>query len=207
MNSKPRPKQNSFLPRGYLSATQIILVNRNPEEYVRRYIYGEESRTSEYMELGKLVADVFDGKRTDPAAEAIKEFIPKYKKREHGISCQLKQSGEAFILKGVLDGYNPKTSVQGEYKTSTKRWTPRQVYTNLQLRIYALIHYKNTGAIPQQELTWIGTKFEDGELILSGEFETHSVQYTLKEMLETEAETWRAFKKIISLVKHEYDKI
>lgn len=204
-----RPARNNILPRDHLSASQINLALTDANRYVRKYIYGEDcDLDSAYIRLGKLVADVFDGKRRDPAAELMKELVPKYPKREFKISCTLRRGNDEFELIGHLDGWNPRKVLQGEYKTGRKRWTLVRAMLLLQLRIYALIHYKNTGKIPDQELTWMGTEFDDrNNLILTGEFETFHVKHSVKTMLETEAQVWIAFDLITNLVKREHARI
>lgn len=188
-------------------------MEKNPEEYVRRYIYGDGSFETVYMRLGKIFAEIMEGVRVDhPGALRIKRFIPRYKKPEYKIKCVLKRGKERCEVVGILDGYNPPMrsfgALQGEYKTARKAWTLKKAQELFQLKVYALIHHKNTQEIPRQELTWIGTSFDDGnELTFTGEFETFEVKNSMLDILETEARIWRAYDKVMELVNRELKKL
>lgn len=195
------------LPRGYLSHSQVVKVEENPEGYVREYLYGEKRGGTVYMDFGSVIAEALDGKNDHVGGNLIKDFIPQYPKSEVEIRCILTRKGKKLELMGRLDCFNPRKHAQGERKTGTKPWTQKQADKSLQLKIYALIHYKNTGKIPAQELTWMGTEFHGGELRLTGDFKTFHVKQTLKDILETEARVWRAYDAIIKLVEREYENI
>lgn len=194
------------LPKPYLSPSQIELAMTNPEGYVRKYIYGEESAASIQQEFGKTITDILEGRTKVP--RALKKqlaSVPKYRANDVEISCQLKQGKETVRLMGFLDGENPE--IQGEYKTGMVPWTQKRVSDSLQLRLYALIKYKNTGSIPFQELTWLETKWEGAEIELTGKAQTFKVLHTVQTMLETEALVWKAYKKILALVEQELNNL
>lgn len=202
-----KSRNKTQVPRGYLSPSAIAMLMRSEKDWIDCYIYGKK-RNFEGFTLGKLLSEVLDGKKKNSAAEWIKECVPHYPKREVEITCTLKKKGASLKLLGKLDGYNGRKGLQGEYKTDTSRWTLERVKKLLQLRIYALIHYKNTGKIPVQELTWIGTKRgRSGAMVFTGEYHTHRIKHDLKTLLETEVEVWRAYDRIIALVEKELEKI
>lgn len=202
-----KSRNKTQVPRGYLSPSAIAMLMRSEKEWVDCYIYGKKLNFDGFR-LGKLLSEVLDGKKKDSAAEWIKECIPSYPKREVEITCVLKRKGDSVKLLGKLDGWNARKGIQGEYKTDTTRWTLARAQKLLQLRIYALIHYKNTGKIPVQELTWVGTKRgANGKMYFTGEYQTIIIKHDLKTLLETEVEVWRAYDRIIALVERELDKI
>lgn len=204
-------KTKSFLPRGYLSETQMSLVENNPKEYIQRYLYGKEQKETAYLRLGKIVADVLEHKRDGHVrAELMRDIIPSYPKNNVEIRTTLKQGKDEVELLGYLDAYDPKKGIQADYKTGTYPWSQKKAQDLPQLKTYALIHYKNHGKIPKQELIWLETKFNKenyNELELTGNFLVHTVQRTMKDILEAEARVWKAYKKIKKLVAEEIGKL
>jgi hypothetical protein len=161
------------------------------------------------MELGKLLAEVFEGKKKDEGIEFLKSVIPHYSEREYPISCHLSRKGETIELRGILDGWEQKKQLQGEYKTGKLRWTQERANKSFQLKMYALIKYKNTGKIPDQELTWIQTfkNGRKGDVNFTGDYQTFHVKHSLQTMLETESLIWKTYDKIIKVVEQENKKL
>lgn len=202
-------KPSIQVPRGYLSPSSIKLLLQSEEKWVEHYIYGRNKQNHNGFEFGKLLSEVFDGKKKHAGLEWLMECVPNYPEREYTITCELKRGRDKVKILGKLDGWDAPRSVQGEYKTDTVKWTAERVKKLLQLKIYALIHYKNTGAIPVQELTWIQTaRNEDtGKMDFTGKYETITIQHDLLTVLETEALLWHCYKRIIALVERELEKI
>lgn len=195
------------LPKEHLSHSQIQCVLQSPQEYIQRYLYGVKRESSIQQEYGTKITDILEG-RVKPSKtldNALKN-VPRYKMTDKEIKCVLSRKFLEVTLLGRLDGGEIDGS-QGEYKTGMAPWTQKRADESLQLRIYALIEYKNTGKIPKQSLTWLPTAWDGAEVFLKGEPITFSVQSAVKEMLETEVIVWKAYDKIISLIENEYSKI
>ena len=193
------------LPRGYLSPSQIALVLQNPKQYVKQYIHGEAGWTSEQQKFGSMIHNILEGRAKTPKTLLKKlSDVPKYKKHDVEIKTLLKRKAVKLELLGRLDGLGIN---QGEYKTGMIPWTQRKANESLQLRIYALIEYKNTKEIPNQKLSWLQSEWKGEKIILTGQCQTFHVKHDLKTMLETEALVWRAYDRIISLLTEEYSKI
>ena len=180
-------KNKTEVPRGYISWSQIDLVERDPEKYVQRYLRGEEDTETEYTAFGIAThAKLAQGKP------------------ETCITCYISRKGQKVKLLGYLDGL--EDGIQIERKTSTKLWSAKKAREHGQMKLYALIGYKSTGIIPKQELRCYETA-NMGEMVLTGEERIYPIQYTLTDMLEMEARVWKAHDKIIALVEEELNNI
>lgn len=182
-----KQKNKTELPRGYLSWSQIDLIERNPQKYIDRYLYGQEEPENKYMKFGT------------ETHENLQEG-----RKETCIVCKITRNKQTIKLLGYLDDLNGDTQI--EYKTATKLWSERKAKDHGQMKLYALIHYKNTGVIPNQELRCHETA-NIGGMILTGEHRAYPIKYELKDMLEMEARVWKAHDKIIALVEKELNNI
>ncbi len=197
-----------ILPRGYLSHSQIDCVNRSEREYIAKYIYGETSAPSIHQEFGTTITDILEGRTKMPKKlEAALKDVPRYAKNDHEISCMLHRGRGKyeFRLMGRLDGWNK--NCQGEYKTGMVPWDAARVQKSRQLKIYALIEYRNSKVIPMQKLTWLESEWDGAEIRLTGRNKTFTVQFSLGDILETEAWVWEAHDKITRFVETELAKI
>lgn len=175
------------LPKGYLSWSQIDLVERDPHEYVQRYLYDKKQNDTVYTTFGTEVHTQL--------SEGKKDVL---------ITAEITRKKYVLKLLGYLDGL--EDGVQIERKTSTKLWTEKKAKEHGQMKLYALIGYKNTGIIPKQELRCYETA-NIGEMVLTGGERIYPIQYTLKDMLEMEARVWKAHDKIVALVEKELTEI
>ena len=69
------------LPRGYISWSQLDLIEHNPKMYYRRYILGEEIPINKYMIFGKRFAKCLElgyDEQRDPIIESVAYFMPPY---------------------------------------------------------------------------------------------------------------------------------
>lgn len=177
-------RKNSF-PLEHLSASSVNLLERDEKAWIDKYLYGHDEYSNEYMDFGRTIADFTDEDRL--------------------IECTLKRGKDTLKVIGLLDGY--KRGTQYENKTAGKMWTQAMCDKSFQLKTYAMIHYKNHGVIPKQELTCRTTiKTHDG-LELDGKERTFHVKQTMKDILEAEMKYWRAYDKIIKLSANEISKL
>jgi hypothetical protein len=123
---------------------------------------------------------------------------------ETKLTATIKRKGQKLELLGYLDDMDEGTQV--EYKTSTRLWDSKKAHGHGQMKLYALMHYTNTGTIPKQRLQCFETA-NLGGLMLTGKEVSFDIQYTLKDILEMEARVWKAHDAIIALVEQELKKI
>ena len=177
-------RKNSF-PLEHLSASSVNLLERDEKGWIDKYLYGHDEYSNEYMDFGRTIADFTDEDRL--------------------IECTLKRGKDTLKVIGLLDGY--KRGTQFENKTAVKMWTQAMCDKSFQLKTYALIHFKNHGKIPNQELTCRETRKTENGLELTGEEKTFKVRHTIKDLLEAEVKYWRAYDKIIKLSANEISKL
>ena len=181
------------LPRGYLSWSQMDLFQKNPEEYKRVYILGEERNISNpYLDFGKLLADGLEKNiELDFELENLKLLLPKYKIAEKKI--EVKMNG--IKLLGYIDSFNPKTKAIYEYKTGKSRWTQDRADKHGQLDFYSVLIYVKYKVIPKIELVWVET--EQNRIIRpTGKIQTFKVKKDLKDVLKMMSKIQKVAKKI-----------
>jgi len=170
-------------PRGYLSHSQLQLWERDQNEYYNRYIEGIEQPRTAYLELGhRLAVAMENGKDEgdDPAINHLVLFLPTYQEKEYEIKAKF----EGIPLLGKLDSFDPKGLRIREYKTGKNKWTQRMVDEHGQLTFYALLVWLKYKKFPSEiHLDWAETKEEDGDLFLTGEYQTFSTKRTLKDLI------------------------
>lgn len=193
---------NTTLPKGYLSWSQLDLVERDPEEYIRRYVLGEESESTKYTDYGTKIHDLLAAGKL----ENSNMDIPLLTLSNMFIECVLTRKKDTLRLIGYLDGADQGGIEQVEYKTATVRWGARKAREHGQMKLYSLITLKQRGVIPNQKLVWIGTQTDfDGGLCLTGKYFVHPIKYELHELLEFEGRIWRGYDKINRIIKEEME--
>lgn len=192
--------QQIKLPRPYLSWSQMNLWEQNPELYKEVYIYGRENYPSEYLELGKEMAEALEkGKSKNPIIKHLLIFLPKYPKVEYEIKAKL---GDIPLL-GRFDGYNPRKKIIGEFKTGVK-WTQGMADKSDQLTFYALLIWLKYKKLPNEILLhWVKTENKDGELKLTGDIKTFRTKRSLSEILRFSARIKKCWAGINELCRQE----
>ena len=168
-------KDGFWRPRPYLSYSQYNLFIKDPREYARVYIHGEE-QTNAAMQLGKYVDDMInnDTKQEDPILEHLRIFRPVYQFRQY----KLKGEINGVPIYGIFDGFDEVPIRLGEIKTG-RCWTQEMADETEQLTFYALLIYLKFKIRPEElpiTLTWMPTDWNGGDPIMTGEifnFETH----------------------------------
>lgn len=171
---------HSKLPRGYISWSQYSLFLRSPAEYKRIYIDGGKGFESDYMDFGRKFAEALEGNKSDRQdIEIMKELLPSYPKRELKIEAEFK----GIKLLGVLDGWDPRKRIIGEYKTG-KKWTQAMVNRHDQLLFYALCVWLKYKKVPKVRLHWVETSRDNyGNLMLTGMFKNFKRDIRLSDLL------------------------
>ena len=195
-------KQNT--PKPYLSHSQIELVFANPVRYISRYVYGEQEEASPQQAFGKVVTDILEG-RVKGNKKLLKQLskVKRYQHNDVAIRAIFKRGKEEVPVIGYLDGQSGQgeSLIFGEYKTGVWKWDAKRVRESEQLKLYAAIHWLNTGYIPDQELIWIPTKNEKGVIALCGDPMLFKVRHNTQTVLETIQRVFKAYDTITRLYK------
>jgi hypothetical protein len=164
----------------YLSYSRLILFERSPEAYYRRYILGEKTH-SKYMDFGKWFAELLESekKSDDMAIERLRSLMPKYSSREEEITVNYK--GIPILVKP--DGIDWRKKIIGEFKTG-KKWTQKMADESIQITLNAMAIWIEKKEIFKTQLHWIETEEdEDGSIIATGYGETFKTNRTVKDFL------------------------
>lgn len=198
MTSSKRLTENSdsWHPRPYLSWSQFDKWTRNPNEYIRHYLYGDPEWTNPYMQIGLMVADMLehDDAKGDPTMEHFRAFLPRYPYHEFAIDRPF--AGMRFA--GKLDGWDPATRTVGEYKTGLD-WSQERADSHRQLDFYCLLVWLLTGSMPERLLLhWIPTRINFFTLQpeLTGDIRTFETMRTKHDMLKMAADAKRVWREI-----------
>ena len=136
----------------HLSHSQFCLLDKNPKEYVKRYIFGE-TFSNAGMDFGKRFAEAIE--KDEPTGDPIIDFglifMPRYDFQEF----EIKIDG----LLGYLDGYS-ESGICGEYKTGKTEWSQKKVDEASQITFYTLLVFKKYGIIPEAELHHLSPEME-----------------------------------------------
>ena len=194
------------LPRPHFSYSQLNLWEKSPTKYIQKYILGEEMDIeSPQIEFGKEVALAMQsGKSKNRAIQHLLEHFKAYPYREHELTANLKIGANKRVkLLGLLDGFNPKTSEIGEYKTGSGRWSQTTVNESLQLTFYALLYYLKFKKLPKKiMLHWAETKTIDGRVNLTGRIYSFETERTKIDILKMQIR----IKKVVANIEKELKK-
>ena len=189
-------------PRGYISWSQMNLVERSPSLYVERYLGEGYEYTNKYMKLGKRLAERMENRlpTEDKLLEHLVLFLPKGKYREYEMEVDF----EGIPLKGKLDQFTPRPLEIRETKTG-KRWTQSIAEKHGQLKFYATMVYVKYKKMPKIFLDWIPTReSEDGTLEMTGQIKTFEVKLILSDIILFRARIKKAWETIKRLTEEHY---
>lgn len=208
-------------PRGYISWTQLDLIEKNEDEYIRTYIQGQERKIGKAQEramtFGKTVAEVLEGADTDDEIiRLVKATIPRHSEMEKEITATLTAHGRSVKMLGRLDSYeeDPDEPAFLEYKTGKVKWTQKMANKHGQLLFYKTMIWINIRKMATSELIWIPTEDVEGEQNEWGEAELHTaftgdmpvifaVEHTTQDILEMMQRVNRAALRIEELYQEE----
>lgn len=183
MNESQNISPGFHSPRPYLSWSQINLFERDPNMYVRKYIFAQEEFQSEAQRVGKRLAQALESqqKTGDDAMDNLVSLFPAYPHREVKMEATL--DGVDVPLYGVLDGYDPHLRRIGEYK-SGRLWTQEMVNESGQLKMYALLVWLNSRQLPSEiKLHWARTQYIEGKGVeLTGEVQSFDAEISLEDL-------------------------
>ena len=195
-----------LLPRGYLSPSQIDLWLRDPDRYVRQYMFGGEEVKNARMDFGSKVALAEEnGEETDDElVNMLVAILPKYPLREHTIRAPFKTKDGVVELLGKMDKFDDVLVALRDTKTGTAKWTQGRADKHGQLRFYGAVVWLKHKKIPTIHLDWAETKVEeDGSISLTGKISTFEVKLTLADILEYLAVVARVAREIDARYREE----
>ena len=168
--------KKGFLAEGYISASQLKTWHNNPKEYIKRYILGEPSFNSKYMQFGTSVHKQLETNNfTDSTLEflALRIEIPELK--EHKIEVTHNQ----IKLLAIFDTLDETKNIVRDYKTGkAETWTMPIVENDVQVLFYGLVYYEKYGVYPRVVIEHLVTEEKDGEVSLTGDYFSFPVQIT-----------------------------
>jgi len=185
------------MPKGYISASQISLWEKDKDLYYRKYVLGEEipipRRARLAMQTGKDIARALENDTEAPLwAQIIATTIPHHDVSEKRIESQFDRNLKVL---GYIDSAKNDLSAIIEYKTGTK-YTQKMANDLFQIKLYAAMIWNNTKQIPKVQLVWIQTEWNGKEFEVIGEHKVFDVNITLQDILETMAHTQKIAKEI-----------
>lgn len=202
-----KPLQKIKTPKGYISWSQLDLLEHNENEYIKRYILGEEREATKEQEFGKSFAQVMEGAEdtNDEIVKLVKATIPKYGHPETELRAILRAKGKEIELYGRLDDCDEDLNFI-EYKTGKWPWTQRKAEHHGQLLFYKVMGWILTGKIKKSTLVWLETEnYEDDGIVFTGRVEPFEVEHKLDDILRMATRIIRGAERIEQLYQEEID--
>lgn len=143
----------------YISYSEMALWEWDRDEYIRRYIKGEESPKTREMEIGLMIHGTIENPKYDWLKEARRLGFRGKKMKAMRLTItkcmRIRADEQEVALMGKLDdeisiyakmdGFNKATRELEEYKTTeTTKWKDWMVQQNFQLDVYGLAYYLST---------------------------------------------------------------
>jgi hypothetical protein len=188
-------------PKGYLSWTQLNLIEKSLFGYAKYYILGEKFPETPEILLGKKLAKSIELEDEDDLDyKKIKNLLPKFEKRE----LELWGNVAGVPIYGKLDGFDEKNLTIYEIKTGQNEWNEEVVKNHGQLDFYALLVYLNYGRLPDKiELLWFPTKRENNDLVIVGDVKKFTIKKDKSDLVKIGLRIVDAWEKIKKLYKEE----
>lgn len=197
-------------PRPYLSWSQMTLVEKAPETYVRRYIKNDTFAipVNRGMALGKEIATSLeiDEETGDPTKDLIIAQLPKFEIMEAKLEATVKIGDIEVPLYGKADTAKKDLSAFKEYKTGKIPWTQKKVDDHGQITFYCTIIHALTGKIPKdiELVNALTHELPDGKFELTGEIRRIRTERTLKDILKMKIRIKNAWSDIVRLCEEEF---
>ena len=168
-----------YLPKGYLSWSQMSLWEESPQKYIDYYIDGKERFETKEMRAGKMFSVAAQQKESDdPKFNKILRRLPR---REFSES-ELLVDFEGIPLYMIFDSAD-RLGFE-EYKTGKTPWTHHRAYNHGQMMFYSLGFYLEVKALPEAHLHWLPMVEKDSKLFLTGQIKTFNIRYSQVRLLK-----------------------
>ena len=179
------------LPKNYLSYSSVSCFNKTTtrRDWIKRYIYKEQSYTTPEMAFGRRVSENLEHENMfnidedlfDVLSEVQREGIPE-------TNLVLQQYG--FYVTAYLDRCTKDYKKVTEYKTGKGTnpkgeftgWDQERVNNHKQLDVYSWMIFDNFGFIPECELIWMETESIGKDVRFTGRKESFKRTLTPKEI-------------------------
>lgn len=175
-------------PRGYLSYSQMKLIEESPSNYRKVYFEGGTMPINRGMAFGTMVAQFLEkGKLTgDPKLDYLLHVVPKYRDMEYKMKASLKTKNGYVPLLAKMDSYHRLNFRILEYKTGETPWTQKMADDNDQLTFYATVLYLQKEVFPEaMALVYIPTeKDETGNTRVKGFFQIFPTSRNMAQILK-----------------------
>lgn len=188
-------------PKGYLSWTQLNLIEKSLFGYAKYYILGEVFPETPEILLGKKLAKAIELEDEDDLDyKKIKNLLPKFEKREF----ELRGEVAGVPIYGKLDGFDEKKLIIYEIKTGIQEWNEERVKNHGQLDFYALLVYLNYNKLPDKiKLLWIPTERDGDKIKILGEIKEFEIKKDMGDLLKIGLRIKNAWQKIKKLYEEE----
>ena len=140
-----------YLPKGYLSYSQMTTWQQNKKRYISEYFEKGKRLDTRELRFGKSIAKMIeDGEH--------KELLPNLE------VYSIVESEHRTVIEGVptlsyLDTEDPSLNLFKEFKTGKNPWTQAKVEKHKQLPFYATVLTEVRGKRPEYcDLEWIETE-------------------------------------------------
>lgn len=212
-------------PRPYLSYSQMTLFEMRPKDYIRQYVYGEQSYFNKNMKYGTMVADTLEVEdwTGDPVLDLTLMKVPAFGLRDKVIQDRqgirvwydvqkryvkipvLENGDDDVPILAKPDTAKKNYTAFKEYKTSTRKWTQRMVDESGQITFYALAIWLRNGQIPQNiELVVVHLKYDEkGVLVPTGELSRYSTKRTMADIIKMSSRIKKSWAGIYQLCSKE----
>lgn len=191
-------------PKPYLSHSQKILWETQPETYVEQYMYNGQRYTSRAQAYGSKVHTAIEngGDSGDIEIDLLVNDLPCFPDgldlREFTLETTLSVGKEHIPLLGKFDRLKTDYTALKDWKTGKNPWTQAKVNKDKQITFYCMMIFIEKKIIPHDiEVVWIPTEEdEQGRLKITGEFVRFHTTRKMSDILNMMVETRKTWKEI-----------
>lgn len=187
-------KKYIFLPKGYLSYSQMMLWQNDPAKYKRQYFDGrDESFTNSGQDFGKRVANALETNDDtgDVLTDAAMLLLPKYDLMDQSFIAEFKEKGGRWLkIIAKPDTFNTISHAFRETKTGKSKnpWTQTKAQNHPQMIFYAVAIWLKYGTMNDHAfLDWIETEDTDEGIKPTGRVETFRVTFKPEDYYQFQA--------------------
>jgi hypothetical protein len=194
-------------PRPYLSWSSLNLLEKNPEQWKKVYLYNERMGTNRGMAFGKQMADGLENDEATGNAilDMVMTKIPKFEIMDKEFMAEIKNGKEVIPILCKPDTMKADMTAFKEYKTSQSKWSKKKVDESGQVTFYAMGMFLKTGKVPGDiELVEIETKSGlDARIEATGAIYRHPTVRTVGQILNMIVRAKKAWVEINRICEEE----
>jgi hypothetical protein len=194
-------------PKGYLSWSQLDLIEVSPERYREAYINGHRPPPNRGQRLGSKIHEAMENESLtgEISLDMVIEKVPRLECREEIVMSEM-ECGYKIPLLIKMDTFKKDLSAFKDYKTGLTRWTQERVDKDDQITFYATAIWLKTKKIPEDiELVDIATKYgPDGNPEATGEVYRFKTRRTMADIVRMMARIKKGWEKIEKMCVEEF---